>query len=331
MICGNQRLRAAQALGWETIPTLRVDLEPERAKLWALRDNVPYGQWDEPVLAELLAELAAGGFDLQLTGFESSELDRLLAAFQPERDPDELPDLPAGEPRSTRGEVYELGPHRLACGDCRNRGLLAALMGGDLAEVLLTDAPYGVNYQGKTKDALTIRNDDPAGLPVLLREAFGSADSVLAPSARLYLFAPAGPLGTEFRLAVREAGWLHRQTLVWMKSAIVLGHSDYHYQHEDVLYGFKPGSGRPGRGSHKGSRWYGGNDQSSVLFADRPNRSETHPTSKPVALLEQMLRNSSRHGDIVLDVFAGSGSTLAACERLGRLPVSSSSTRRIAT
>jgi len=130
--------------------------------------------------------------------------------------------------------------------------------------------------------------------------------------------ARAGPAGTAFRRALEAAGWRLGQGLVWVKDSIVLGHSDYHYQHEDILFGHKPGPGRSGRGRHAGTRWYGGNDQSSVLFADRPKRSADHPTSKPVDLLGRLLRNSTRSGDVVLDPFAGSGSTLIACEQLGR-------------
>lgn len=318
VVCGNQRLRAAQGLGWEAIPAVFVDLDPERAKLWALRDNNAWGEWDEPLLGELLAELAAGGVELALSGFDAAEVDRLLAGFVADKDPDDLPPLPEGQPESKLGELYTLGPHRLLCADCRDPAQLEQLMQGEGAEVLLTDPPYGVSYRGKTRAALRVRNDDAAGLPGLLREALFALDGVLAPSGRFYVFAPAGPAGTEFRVALRDIGWTHHQTLAWVKNAIVLGHSDFHYRHEDVLYGWKPGSGRPGRGRHRGSRWYGGNDQSSVLFADRPTRSTEHPTAKPVALLEVMLRNSTKRGDLVLDPFAGSGSTLVACERLGR-------------
>jgi DNA modification methylase len=155
-------------------------------------------------------------------------------------------------------------------------------------------------------------------LPALLRAAFAVADTALAPSGRFYVAAPAGPQGSEFRLALQGVGWHFHQALVWVKHAIVLGHSDYQFQHEDILYGWKPGPGRPGRGRHKGSRWQGGNNQSSVFFFDRPARSEQHPTMKPVGLIAAQLRNSSRRDDLVLDPFAGSGSTLIACEELGR-------------
>ncbi len=318
VVCGNQRLLAVLALGWETVPALFVDLDRERARLWALRDNAAYGEWDEPVLAELLAELAGDGVELALTGFASSDLDRILAGLTAKTNPDDAPPLPVGEPESKLGEVYELGPHRVMCGDATDPEQVLELMAGDQAEALWTDPPYGVSYVGRTPAALTIRNDDADGLPGLLRGAFAAADGVLAPSARFYVASPAGPLGTEFRLAIRDVGWQLHQSLVWVKNAIVLGHSDYQYRHEDVLYGWTPGPGRPGRGRHKGSRWQGGNDQASVFSVDRPVRNAVHPTAKPVQLITAQLRNSTRRGDVVLDPFAGSGSTLIACEMLGR-------------
>jgi DNA modification methylase len=318
VIAGNQRLRAAQELGWETIAVLRVDLEWRRAREWALRDNNQFGDWDERALADLLAELKAEGSDLGLSGFSSSELDRILADLPGVDDPDDAPALATGEPLSRPGELYELGTHRLLCGDATDPDQLALLLGGGQAEVLWTDPPYGVDYVGKNADALTIRNDTADGLPALLAAAFAAIDTVLVPSGRFYVCAPAGPRGTDFRLAIRDVGWHLHQVLCWAKHSPVLGHSDYHFAHEDVLYGYKPGPGRPGRGRHQGSRWFGGNDQSSVLHVDRPSKSELHPTIKPIGLIEPMLRNSSRRGEIILDPFAGSGSTLIACERLGR-------------
>jgi DNA modification methylase len=318
VVMGNQRLLAARELGWATIPVLYAELDPQRARVWALRDNNAYGEWEELALAALLDELAGGGVELALTGFESGELDRLLALMTPPADPDQAPPLPEGEPESSPGELYELGPHRLLCGDATDPGVLARLLGGLQAEVLWTDPPYGVGYEGKTPQALTIANDSTGTLAPLLDGAFAAADTVLAPAARCYIAAPAGSQGTVFRTAFDRVGWHHHQSLVWVKNAPVLGHSDYHYAHEDILYGWKPGPGRPGRGRHQGSRWYGDNRQTTVFHVDRPARSEEHPTMKPVGLIEAMLRNSSRHGDVVFDPFAGSGSTLIACERLGR-------------
>jgi DNA modification methylase len=317
VIMGNHRLRAAIALGWTSVPVAVVDLDPERATAWALRDNNHYADWDEPALAELLAELASADVDLLLTGFATREIDRLLDGINQPIDPDDAPALP-GTPESEPGELYELGPHRLLCADATDQAQVARLMAGAKAEVLLTDPPYGVEYEGKTKAALRIRNDTAAGLDALLKQAFAAVNPVLSPGARVYVFSPAGPLGTNFRLALDQAGWPLRQTLVWVKNSIVLGHSDYHYAHEDVLFAAKPGPGRVGRGRHPGSRWYGGNSESSVLYFNRPKRSDLHPTMKPIDLVARLLRNSSRRGDLILDPFAGSGTSLVACEQLGR-------------
>jgi len=318
VVCGNQRLLAAIELGWASIPVVHVDLDRERAQLWALRDNNSWAVWDEPLLAELLAKLAGADVELALTGFESREIDRLLHGFASAPDPDEAPPLPTGPPDSRAGEIYSLGKHLLVCGDARDRELLEGALGGARPELLLSDPPYGVQYCGRTKRALRIAHDDPEGLPGLLHDAFAVATSVLAPSARFYLSVPAGRVGLVLRLAIEAAGWHLHQSLVWVKDSFVVGFSDYQFAHEDILYGYLPGPGRPGRGGHRGSRWHGGNNESSVLFFDRPKRSELHPTAKPVALLERLIGNSSRHGDVVLDLFAGSGSTLLACERTGR-------------
>jgi DNA modification methylase len=317
VIAGNQRLVALRALGWPSAPVVVADIGRERARVWALRDNAAYGEWDDEALAELLRELAEGGVDLALTGFEAAELDRLLSGFTPSVDPDAAPPLPE-EADSVAGEIYRLGSHRLLCGDATDPDQLAALLEGAQAEVLWTDPPYGLGYVGKTKQALRIANDNAAGLDALLRRAFAAIDTVFAPAGRFYIASPAGLPGLTFRQAVVAAGWQLHQTLVWAKQTPVLSHCDYLYAHEDVLYGWKPGAGRPGRGRHRGSRWYGNNAQQSVFHVDRPARSAEHPTMKPVALIAAMLKNSSRRGDPVLDPFAGSGSTLIACESLGR-------------
>jgi ParB-like chromosome segregation protein Spo0J len=162
VIAGNQRLLAARELGWQTIPAITVELDRERARLWAPRDNNPYGEWNEPALAELLAELAKGGLDLALSGFAGRELDRLLTGFQSPPNPDEAPALP--EPESELGRIYQLGPHRLACGDARDCELLERLLADERPQVLWSDPPYGVDYAGKTKRALTIANDDEGAL-----------------------------------------------------------------------------------------------------------------------------------------------------------------------
>ena len=316
VICGNMRLHAATELGWETIPTIFVDLDDVQARTWVLRDNNSYGEWDDTISA-FLAELARDGGDLSLTGFGAD----FLAAMSRKhrlagRDADQAPPLPA-KPKSKPGEIYQLGPHRLLCGDARDREALHAFV-REPVDLLWTDPPYGISYTGKTKQKLTIQNDTADGLRALLTAAFAASDPLLAPGARFYIAAPAGPGHLDFLLALNDVGWTLHQTLVWVKDTMVLSHTDHHYKHEPILYGWKPGVGRIGRGNHTGSRWYGDNKQTTVFDVARPTRSVEHPTMKPVALIVAQLENSSRPGDIILDPFAGSGSTLIACEQTGR-------------
>jgi len=186
---------------------------------------------------------------------------------------------------------------------------------GESAELLWTDPPYGVSYEGKTRQALRIEGDGATGLDALLSEAFAAADAVLSPGARLYVAHPAGELSLAFGHAFLAQGWKLRQTLMWVKDQFVLGRSDYHYRHEPIFYGHKAGEGRIGRGAQG---WYGDHAQDSVLEVPRPRASHDHPTMKPPELVERCVRNSTRRGGLVLDPFAGSGSTLAACEASGR-------------
>jgi DNA modification methylase len=197
-------------------------------------------------------------------------------------------------------------------GDCRE---VMPSLDVASADAMWTDPPYGVSYVGKTIDALVISNDGGDGLAELLRTSWGGVDRVLKPGGRFYIAAPAGPQGTIFRLSIDVANWKFKQALVWVKDSMVLGHSDYHYRHEDILYGIKPGEGRFGRG---GDGWYGDNSQTSVFMVARPKRSIEHPTMKPTGLIRRCLLNSTKPGDLVLDPFAGSGSTLRAAKDCNR-------------
>jgi DNA modification methylase len=229
------------------------------------------------------------------------------------------PDAAPPRPRKSSvkpGEVWAMGEHRLLCGDAASAEDLNRLTADRPVDMLWTDPPYGVSYVGKTKESLTLSNDDPQGLADLLERAFGAIDGVLRPGAPLYVTHPAGALSFTFGQAFIGAGWRLHQTLVWAKDRMVMGHADYHYRHEPILYGYKPGPGRWGRG-HQG--WHGGNDQDSILDVPRPGASRNHPTAKPVELIARCLRNSSAPGEVILDPFAGSGSTLIAGEQQGRV------------
>lgn len=220
-------------------------------------------------------------------------------------------------PFSTRGQIWQLGDHRLMCGDATSAEDVEAVMDGQSAEVLWTDPPYGVDYTGKTKEALKMANDH-GDIRILLYGVLAIIDGFLEQSARIYIAAPPGALNLVFRQAFSDVGWRFHQGLVWVKDSMVLGHSDHHIRHEDILYGWKPGPGRAGRGNHKGTRWYGGHAQTSVFEIPRPKASREHPTMKPVQLIEVHLGNSSLPDDIVVDPFVGSGTTIIAAEKLGR-------------
>lgn len=240
-------------------------------------------------------------------------------------DPDEVPEPPV-DPITRPGDLWLLGRHRLLCGDSTNAGDVAQLMGGHLADLVFTDPPYGVEYVGKTKDALTIKNDalGDDGTRRLVARALGIAP--LKAGGSFYVCSPPGNTETAFRLALRDADLLLRQCIVWVKNKFVLGRQDYHWRHESILLGEKPEEELPD--VHE-SILYGWRDgaahhfvddrkQDTVWEFDRPNASREHPTMKPAALIVRAIANSSKPGDLVLDLFGGSGSTLIACEQTGR-------------
>jgi DNA modification methylase len=315
---GNMRYRAAQHLGMLEVPAIVEDVSDQLARERALRDNAQWGEWAGDDLAALLEGLKAEGTDLDLLGFDERELQQLLDRLGKDAalaDPDDVPDLPE-EPITKPGDLWLLGEHRILCGDATDPHDVSIVTSGELASCVWTDPPYGVNYVGGTKDRLTIQNDSPDNLRQLLTDAFAAIDEVLKPGGAIYVAHPAGALSLTFAETFIAQSWRLHQTLVWVKDSLVPGHSDYQYRHEPILFGYKPGNeGRRGRGARG---WYGDNSQTSVFEVPRPKVSADHPTSKPVALVEAMVRNSSRTGEIVLDPFLGSGSTLIACEQLGR-------------
>jgi DNA modification methylase len=313
VIDGHARIEEALSRGEPSVPVLHVELsEAEEALVLATIDPIAaMAIAEQSVLDELLASLSVD--DAGLAALLAD-----LAGDLPKAgltDPDEAPQVPE-QPYIKAGERWVLGQHRLLVGDATKPDDVARLMGGVSAECMWTDPPYGVEYVGKTRRALRIVNDEAELGPAVFAAAARVAP--LAPSAPFYVTVPAGPRQLDFLLAIRDVGWRLHQELVWVKNSIVLGHSDYHYAHEPILYGYTAGPGRPGRGAHAGTHWYGDNSASSVLEYDKPARSLEHPTMKPVGLIEACLANSSRSGDAVYEPFAGSGSTLIAAERLGR-------------
>lgn len=312
LIAGHTRLLAARRLGLTHVPVRYLDLSPEDAQLLALADNKlgEIAEWDDGMLGRILEELKGAGANLATTGFDAGEIDRLLATLNAERTAD-IEEDPVPEPPETAdsvaGTVYQLGPHRLLCGDSTQAADVQKVVAGDRVSLLWTDAPYNVAYEGA---AGSIMNDSMSreAFRAFLVNAFRACDSVMPPGAAFYL-AHADTEGLAFRQAVETVGWKLSSCLIWRKDSLVLGRGDYHWQHEPILYGWKPGA------SHHAVE---DRTQTTVWDVDRPKRSELHPTTKPVPLIERAIKNSTESGETVLDVFGGSGSTLIAAARTGR-------------
>lgn len=268
------------------------------------------------MLAIELGDLKDAGVDLELTGFSDEELDELLATPKEsvDGDEDEAPE-PQEDPVSKRGDVWILGAHRVMCGDSCSADDISKLFGSTggtpTVSLYLTDPPYNVAYEGGTKDALTIQNDnmEDGQFRQFLVDAFSMADTVMKPGAVFYIW-HADSEGFNFRGACRDVGWPVRECLIWAKNMFVMGRQDYQWRHEPCLYGWKEGA------AHK---WYYDRSQSTVLEFDKPTRNGVHPTMKPVELFRYLMENSSKKGDVVFDSFGGSGTTLIASEETGRV------------
>lgn len=362
VIDGHLRLKAARHLGMTKVPVVCAD-DMTDAQVKAFRISVnrmaELADWDLDALRLEVQDLSAAEFDLELTGLEEGMLDGLLQALDPNdglTDPDEVPPAPK-EPTTRLGDLWILGNHRLLCGDSTSIDAVSRLMADEQTDMVFSDPPYNVAYEGKTKDKLTIKNDnmDSARFAAFLRDAFGAMAAAAKPGAAFYI-CHADSEVVNFRQALEDSGWLIKQTLVWVKNQFILGRQDHQWQHEPILYGWKDG------GSHQ---WHGDRKQSTVIEGitglavevtgggamlsfsdgkrtailrvpsyevvsavpdelttiwrvDKPTRNGDHPTMKPVALVERAITNSSRSGGVVLDLFGGSGSTLIACETTGR-------------
>ena len=315
IIAGHGRLLAAQRLKMDEVPTIQiVGLSEAQRRALVLADNklALNAGWDFELLKVELGDLNDQGFDIALTGFSVDELSKLLAPAGTEglTDPDDTPEVPV-EPITKLGDVWVCGPHRVMCGSSLEQTAVDKLCAGQAVDMLLTDPPYNVAYTGKTKDALTIKNDsmDDQSFRDFLRDAFVSADTVMKAGAVFYIW-HADSEGYNFRGACKDANWTVRQCLIWRKNHMVMGRQDYHWQHEPCLYGWKEGAAH---------LWAADRKQTTILDFDRPSRNESHPTMKPVALFEYQLLNNTKGGDIVLDNFGGSGTTLIAAEKNGRV------------
>jgi len=313
ILAGHARLKAAEKAGISEVPVIYLPLEGEKAEAYLVADNRLQDEtdWDYEKLKNLLQELDTGEIDLELTGFDMDEIEDLMTQFNVPGEiiEDEAPEPPE-EPVTKPGDLWLLGRHRLLCGDSTDQTVVAKLMENQLADMIFTDPPYNVDYTGKTKDALTIKNDSMKddNFRHFLTLAFLNMAQASKAGAPIYV-CHADSEGLNFRTAFKEAGWDLKQCIIWVKQHFVMGRQDYQWQHEPILYGWKPGA------AHK---FYGDRKQTTVWQIDRPMASREHPTMKPVALCAKAIENSSKAGDIVLDLFGGSGSTLIACEQLNR-------------
>lgn len=313
IIAGHGRVMAARKLGIEDIPVMiAAGWTEAQRRAYVLADNqlAANAGWDMDLLKVEIGDLSLEGFNLDLIGFD----DKMLAGLLEEQtegltDEDAVPEVPV-DPVTVLGDVWVMGEHRLLCGDSTNINDLERLCSGQRVDMWLTDPPYNVAYEGKTKAALTIQNDsmNDESFRQFLRDAYVAADAVMKPGAVFYIW-HADSEGYNFRGAAADAGWKVRQCLIWKNSSMVMGRQDYHWKHEPCLYGWKEGAGH---------LWATDRKQTTILEFDKPSRNGEHPTMKPVALFEYQLLNNTKGGDIVLDSFGGSGTTLIAAEKNGR-------------
>ena len=318
LIAGHGRLLAAQRLELETVPVLRFEhLSEAQARAFVIADNriAENAGWDDGLLRLELEQLQDADFDLELTGFELDEIDGLLRQDDPAGNIDddgalEVPDNPI----SKAGDLWLLGAHRLLCGDATVLADIERVLDGGLADLCFTDPPYNVDYGNNARDRMRgskrrmIRNDYlGADFERFLDDACLNILTVTKGAA--YICMSSAELPTLQR-AFREARGHWSAHLIWAKNTFALGRADYQHQYESILYGWKEGSDH---------YWCGARDQDEVWFIDRPVRNDLHPTMKPVALVERAVRNSSKGRDVVLDPFAGSGTTLIAAEKTGRI------------
>lgn len=303
IVIGHCRVLAAKTLNMEEVPCVCVDdLTPEQVNALRLVDNKSNeSDWDMDLLADELDNLDLSAFD-----FDWGLPDELTDTVEEDDYTPELPEIP----KAKLGDVYQLGHHRLMCGDSTQSDDVRKLTKGELIDLLITDPPYGVDYVGKTKNALKIENDSKNDDEFIefLKKAFLAADSIMKPGAVFYIWHAI--LKTyAFESACQMIGWEVRQVLIWVKNSMVLGRQDYQWKHEPCLYGWKSGAGH---------LWASDRKQTTVLEFDRPTRNAEHPTMKPIPLFDYQIKNNTKGGDTVLDLFAGSGTTIMACEQNGR-------------
>jgi DNA modification methylase len=312
VVDGHLRLKAAKKLGITEVPVILCDewtLAQVKAFRLMVNRSVAWAAWDEELLGLELSDLKDLAFDLDLTGFDVAEIDALLAASTNDDGADDAPPLP-DEAVSQPGDLWLCGRHRVLCGDATVNEHVERLLNGASADMVFTDPPYNVDYEGYTEDKLTLKGDrmSKQQFTTFLDSTFRSYKCAMKGGASMYVCHPSS-WQREFQSALEDAGFGVRCQIIWAKNTFAWGFGRYKYQHEPLFYCHMEGQSDP---------WYGDKSQSTLWQEKKPSANRLHPTMKPVELIERALLNSSKRGDTVLDLFGGSGSTLIGCERLGR-------------
>ena len=299
---GNMRLKACKEAGLKLVPVIYAeDLTEEQQKQFIIKDNVGFGEWDWEDLANNWNAEELSEWGLDIPDFKVQEVEA-------EEDDYEIPEHLKTD--IVLGDIFEIGPHRLICGDSTQTDTFAKLFENQLADLVVTDPPYNVAYEGKTKDALTIANDSMSddSFYQFLYDFYTALGSYTKAGGAWYVW-HADSEGANFRLAMKNAGIMVKQCLIWVNNSMVMGRQDYQWRHEPCLYGWKEGAAHG---------WYSDRKQTTILEFDRPSRNAEHPTMKPIPLIAYQIGNSSKQGDIVADGFGGSGTTMVAAHQLNR-------------
>ena len=312
VVGGHQRLKVLLDMGMTEVDCVVVELDDEKEKALNIALNKISGEWDKDKLALLIADLQGADFDVSLTGFEPAEIDDIFKESTKDKIHDDDFDVDAELEKAAMcksGDVWTLGRHRLVCGDSTKAETYDMLMNGVKANLVVTDPPYNVNYEGGT--GLKIKNDNMANdqFYQFLLDSFTNMERFMSLYASSYGF-HADTEGLNFRRAFSDAGFKLSSCCIWKKQSLVLGRSPYQWRHEPVLFGWKK------KGTHQ---WYTGRKESTIWEFDKPKKNGDHPTMKPIALLAYPILNSSMSNTVVLDPFGGSGSTLIACEQSDRI------------
>ncbi|HEL2592153.1 TPA: DNA modification methylase [Streptococcus suis] len=311
VIGGHQRLTVLKDLDYETAKCVIVDLSKEDEKALNIALNKITGQWDDQLLADLLLDLQESDFNLDLTGFEPPEIDDILSNVHDKDLSDDDFDVEEELKKPTfskRGDIWQLGKHRVICGDSTKAETYDQLLGDKKANLVVTDPPYNVDVE-ETAGKILNDNMPDSDFYQFLFDMFAQVEKHMETDASIYVF-HADTEGLNFRKAFKEAGFYLSGCCIWKKNSLVLGRSPYQWQHEPCLFGWKQ------KGKHQ---WFSDRKQTTIWEYDRPKSSKDHPTMKPIPLMAYPIQNSSMRGTLVLDPFLGSGSTLMAADQTGRV------------